>query len=74
MPRKSTHVVSEKHRELGLRGIAGRQRDAKGRLLPREPAPPPGPDPTAPPPAEPTVPPDFRSARRLWGRMRRANR
>ena len=71
MPPKSTHVVSEKRREQGLRAVAGRQRDAKGRLLPRQADPVPTvADPAPPPPAEP-VPPDFRTARRLWGRMRR---
>lgn len=67
MPKKppATTVVSEVRREQGRKSAAGRARDEKGRLLPRNPAPPP-----AKPPAEPAPPADdaprFSQVRRRW--------
>ena len=78
MPRtKATRVVSEHAVKGGQLSAAGRARDAKGRLLPRTPAPDAPPPPATPPPTpEPEAPPQappFRQLRSHWrgGLLRR---
>jgi hypothetical protein len=69
MPRRRSRAKSERHAELGRRSIEGRQRDARGHFLPRDPgvtppvAPEPPPAPTTLPTPDPTPP-----ARRSWFR------
>lgn len=72
MTRKTT-VVGEGAREGGRRSVAGRARDARGRLLPRvPPEPQPDPGPGLPPEPAPNGPPaPFSEARRPWNPLRR---